>query len=98
MAKAEFSKEADSDLNGIARYTFLNFGEDQAREYLRLLDQAVRTASNFPSLGRLYTTKGGQMYQRYNAGRHTIFYRTTEDGIFVVRVLHLMMDFDRQLD
>ncbi len=98
MARPEYSKEADSDLDGIAEYTFLNFGEDQTREYRALLDQAARTAANFPSLGRPYTTKKGRVYQRYNAGRHVIFYRPTESGIFVVRVLHQMMDFDRHLD
>lgn len=98
MARPQFSKAAESDLEAIAEYTFLNFGEAQAREYQALLDLAARTAANFPRLGRPYTTKAGRVYQRYNAGRHSIFYRSTESGIFIVRVLHQMMDIDRHLD
>ena len=98
MASYKYSKLADRDLDGIAEYTFLNFGERQARAYRVSIDHAASTAADFPSLGRPYTTKKGRIYQKYNVGEHALFYRPSEAGIFIVRVLHLMMDFDRHLD
>ncbi|MCI5078212.1 type II toxin-antitoxin system RelE/ParE family toxin [Oricola sp.] len=98
MAEARFSRLADLDLEGIAEYTFLTYGEGQADAYRALLVQAARSAAIFPLIGRPYLTKGGQLLHKHNAGRHALFYQPTEYGIFVVRVLHLMMDFDRHLD
>ena len=45
-----------------------------------------------------YTTKAGKAFRKYDSGRHGLFYQSVEDGILVVGILHLMMDFDRHLD
>ncbi len=97
MANYQFSKLADSDLKDIADYTVMNFGVPKAREYKALLIQSAKTAANFPSIGRPYTTEQGRVFQRFNVGRHVLFYQPSEQGIFIVRVLHLMMDFDQHL-
>ncbi len=98
MAIYKLSKKAQSDIDDITGYTALHFGERQAVTYTDSIHAAAQITANFPSLGRPYTTKKGSVYQQYNIGRHALFYRPTEAGIFVVRVLHLMMDFDRHLD
>ncbi|VAW16027.1 hypothetical protein MNBD_ALPHA12-521 [hydrothermal vent metagenome] len=98
MAKYQFSKLAERDLEDIADYTVMNFGVFKTREYKALLIQSAKTAANFPSIGRPYTTEHGRIFQRFNVGRHVLFYQPTEQGIFIVRVLHLMMDFDQYLD
>jgi len=98
MADYVFSVEADADIHGIWRYSAINFGAGQADTYTDQLLRSVQTAARFPFTGRDYTTRSGRPYKQYNCGRHAIFYRSTEAGIFVVRVLHLMMDFDRHLD
>lgn len=97
MASYEYSKLADRDLDRIAAYTFINFGEKQTRAYRVSIDQAARTVANFPSMGRPYTTKDGVTFQKYNVGEHALFFQPIEKGVFIVRVLHLMMDFDRHL-
>ena len=98
MASYKLSKLGQLDVDGITEYTAVNFGERQAVVYYGQIHLAARTVANFPSLGRPYTTKKGATYQKYNVGEHALFYRPTETGIFIVRVLHLMMDFDRHLD
>jgi len=98
MASYKYSKLAEHDLDGIATYTFLNFGERQARAYRVSIDQSASTIANFPSMGRPYTTQEGKIFQKYNVGEHALFFVPSEEGIFIVRVLHLMMDFDRHLD
>lgn len=98
MASYKYSGLADSDLDGIAEYTVLNFGENQARAYRISIDQSAATVANFPSMGLPYATKKGKIFQKYNVGEHALFYQPLETGILIVRVLHLMMDFDRHLD
>jgi toxin ParE1/3/4 len=36
-------------------------------------------------------------YLKYRSGSHFVFYRLTEGGIDVVRILHTRMDFERHL-
>ena len=98
MADYVLSSAAESDLRDIIRYTAENFGFAQARAYPVQLRQAAETAASFPSIGRTYRTTGGTTLRQYNVGRHALFYRPTETGILVVRILHLVMDFDLHLD
>lgn len=98
MANFVLSKLADQDLEEIATYTILNFGANEALEYKASIAQSAKTAAQFPSIGRSYTTQKGHIFQRYNVGRHALFYQPTKTGIFIARILHQMMDFDRHLE
>lgn len=98
MANAVLSERAVQDLRDIADYTLAQFGMGQALDYDVLIDRAIQMAANFPSIGMPYATQKGRLFHKYNAGRHAVFYQPDESGIFVVRVLHLMMDFDRHLE
>jgi len=98
MAKYTLSKDAERDIVGITRYTKVNFGVEQARNYANQLYQSAQIAADFPSTGSTYTTKAGKSYLRYNCGQHSIFYEEEEGGIFIGRILHQMMDFDRHLN
>ena len=98
MADWQLSAAANADIEEIARYTAAKFGERQARKYTGEIRRAVQIAADFRFLARPHTTEAGASYQRYNIGRHAIFYRETEQGIYVLRILHGAMDFDRHLD
>ncbi len=98
MASYSVSVLADQDLEAISYYTTLNFGERKTLAYKSAIIQSSELVANFPSMGKLYTTKQGRIFQKYNIGEHALFYQPTEAGIFVVPVLHLMMGFDRHLD
>jgi len=98
MADYKYSRLADNDLDSIATYTVINFGERQAHAYQVAIDQSASTIANFPSMGRPYATQNGTAFLKYNVGEHALFYQPTDTGVFIVRVLHLMMDFDRHLD
>lgn len=97
MAKYTLSDEAIADLRGITRYTLANFGLAQAEKYIDQLHRSAQIAADFPATGKRYMTVGGATYRQYNCGRHAIFYREEEGGIFIGRILHQMMDFDRHL-
>lgn len=98
MASYKLSQLAQLDLEEITTYTVLTFGEKQARLYNSQMHNAAQTAADFPSAGVSYVTRTGAVFQKYNSGRHTLFYQPTDDGVFVVRILHQMMDFDAHLD
>lgn len=98
MAKYVLSEAADADLTEITEYTAQTFGLDQARKYPAQIVDGCEMAAAFPAIGQPYSTSAGQIFQKYNVGRHALFYQTTEHGVFVVRILHLMMDFDVHLD
>lgn len=98
MAKVTYSELAKSDLKDIYRYTYTTFGLDQADKYDSDIKSSGQTAAMFPRLGRDYTTQKGSEFKRYNSGRHVIFYVAEEGGIFIIRILHGRMDFDRHLD
>jgi toxin ParE1/3/4 len=36
-------------------------------------------------------------YRKYPSGSHVLFYRLTDDGIDVVRILHERMDYERHI-
>ena len=97
MADYAFSVIAEDDFDAITTYTAVTYDVTQAVHYTdAILDGAQRLA-DFPSLGRPYTTKGGRVFQRYNIGRHVLFYQVADEGILIVRILHQAMDFDNYL-
>ena len=98
MASYKLSQLAQLDLEEITSYTVLTFCEEQARLYNAQMHNAAQTAADFPFFGLSYLTREGAVFQKYNSGRHALFYRPTEEGILVVRILHQMMDFDAHLD
>ncbi|MCX7135668.1 MAG: type II toxin-antitoxin system RelE/ParE family toxin [Proteobacteria bacterium] len=73
---------ATRDLEGIWLYTLKEWGIDQV--------------ANNPQLGAScdYIRKG---YRRSRVGRHAIYFRITDYGIAVIRVLHDRMDAPRRL-
>ena len=98
MVGYTLSELADQDLEGIAYYTTLNFGEAQARAYLASIDQSLTTIASFPLIGRVYVSKTGIQFRRFNVGEDSLFYQAENEHVFIVRVLHCNMDFDRHLD
>ena len=52
--------------------------------------------AEFPDLGRdASDIQAG--YRKIETASHSVFYRKTEDGVLIVRVLHQHMDFGRHL-
>jgi len=56
---------------------------------------AISVADN-PSLGR-ECAEVRPDYRKYPSGSHVLFYRLTDDGIDVVRILHERMDYKRHI-
>lgn len=98
MLKYRLSKRAERDLSGIWRHTVETWSREQANKYVTGLIGAMEDISKAPaSMGRTYEhVRTG--YRKYLWGKHVIFYTILDDGsVFISRVLHEKMDFDRYL-
>lgn len=86
--------QAQSDIEQIWNYTANRWSLDLSNIGLRLVRTAIETVAADPDRGHICDDlRTG--YRKYSTGSHVIFYRTTADGVDIVRVLHQRLDFDQ---
>ena len=90
------SKEADTDLEDISFYSYMNWGEDHAVLYLSNLKHCFQTLVTHPSIGR-DASEFFQGLKRFSYKSHMIFYTTIDTGILIVRILGQQMDYEEHL-
>ena len=91
MARLRFTSDAFRDLEEIVRYIGARDAAAAARLAERLEAECRRLALH-PKLGPLRPDLAPQL-RFFPAGSYLIFYRESEDGIHVVRVLHGSRDY-----
>ena len=87
---------ARQDLDEIWDYTADRWGLGQAEAYARQLWEDIQRVADNPSFGR----ECGEVrpgYRKYPSGSHVPYYRLTDDGIDIVRILHERMDHERHI-
>jgi toxin ParE1/3/4 len=90
MATLRLSRIAKEDLLQIGSYTLETWGVTQAERYLNSLEECAKMLATNPLLGRACNWIRPGL-RRFEKGRHVLFYRRLEDGIFVSRILHQSM-------
>lgn len=90
MADFKLSELAEKDLEGIAENTFREWGENQNRIYLEAFESQFQLLANQPGLVRKCDRLGHGL-MRWEVGKHVAFFRRTEGGILILRVLHQSM-------
>ena len=88
MAEYRLTPAAERDLESIWTYTARQWGVEQAERYIDFLT-AAKTAPTCEHI------RPG--YRRWSVERHMVYFRVTDYGIAVVRVLHERMDAPRHL-
>ena len=90
------SQVAEEDLGQIFDYTELEFGLEQAVQYLSEIEQMFYGLCDNPMLGRerKEIRKG---LRSIPSGSHVIFYRVLTHQVRVVRVLHASRDLPKFL-
>jgi putative addiction module CopG family antidote len=89
------SLQAEADLMDMATYALEAWGADQAIRYIDDLERTCKRLAENPQLGRpCEHIRPG--LRRMESGRHVIFYRVDQAGVFVSRVLHQRMLPERQ--
>jgi toxin ParE1/3/4 len=91
MPSATLSPRAEEDVREIWRYTRETWSERQAQAYVDDLFDMMEALAVEPSRGRAADELGAGLRKQSRASR-VIFYRTTQDGVLIVRVLHTRMD------
>ena len=98
MTSVELLSTAEDQIDGIAQYTRINWGEQQAERYVRGLFQHLdKLASNRVLWRRLPEEFGVEGYfARYQS--HYIFWRYYDDDTLAVfAILHENMDLPAQV-
>lgn len=96
MAEYRLSPAAERDLELIWTYTVRQWGVEQADRYTDFLTSAFAELADSPKTAPAcdHIRPG---YQRWGVERHMIYFRVTDYGIAVIRVLHDRMDAPRHL-
>jgi toxin ParE1/3/4 len=96
VAEYRLSPAAERDLEGIWKYTRREWGLEQADRYTDLLTAAFKVLAEAPeSAPACDHIRPG--YRRRNVERHMIYFRITEYGIAIIRILHERMDAPHHL-
>jgi Plasmid stabilization system protein len=96
MAEYRLTPAAERDLEAIWRYTLKQWGIEQADRYIDFLTTAFAGLAQSPQTAPAceHIRPG---YRRWGVERHMIYFRVTDYGIAVVRVLRDRMDAPRHL-
>ena len=92
--RIELSRQAREDFRDILAYTLTTWGESQLAKYRASIDDALHVILQNPSAGRPSVKPTLKVLA---VEHHRIFYRTIDDTIYVVRILHKRMDTSRHL-
>ena len=96
MADYQLSNAAEQDLEEIYAYSFSEFGEDRADAYFQSLETCLERLAERPHLG-MRVPMVRKDYSRFVHQRHTVYFKISITGIFVVRILGPGMSVDRNL-
>jgi len=90
------SAKADADIEAIAETSLQGWGFARSEKYILGLHQTFRMLAEFPDLGRDAShIRAG--YRKIETASHSVFYRKTDYGVLIMRILHQRMDFGRHL-
>jgi toxin ParE1/3/4 len=93
MSRYEFAVEAAEDLESI--YDFISRDSPaRADRFVRRLEVACQRLADMPGMGRAWPNLGPNV-RKFPFGEYLIYYRPSDGGIEVVRVLHGARDIRR---
>src|SRR5438067_2274635 len=91
MNRLQFAPEAADDLDDIYDH-LAQFNAASAARVVQAIEQTCRTLARFPGMGRARDELQPRL-RSFPGGAYVIFYRLTDDGIQIVRILHGARDF-----
>lgn len=82
-----FTTLAKDDLDAIFDYTWITWGEQQARDYQNALEKTFVLLTENPKMGLSCNNLVAGM-RRFIVGKHTVYYREEANKIIIHRVIH----------
>lgn len=95
MNQVTYSPAAAADLDGIWDYTVEEWGAEQADRYMDDIRDTCISLARGEKRGRVVDAREG--YLKHAVGKHFVFFRSTDAGIAVIRILHQRMNVGRHL-
>jgi toxin ParE1/3/4 len=96
MAEYRLAPAAERDLETIWAYTRQQWGLEQANRYIDILTLAFAELARSPQMAPA-CDHIRPSYRRRSVERHMIYFRITDYGIAIIRILHDRMDAPRHL-
>jgi len=96
MIEIHKQSQAEQDLINIWRYSFEQWGEEQADFYLDTLAEGIALLVDNPQIGTDCSFIRPD-YRRLIIQHHIVYYQLSEKRIDIIRVLHKDMDMDHHL-
>ena len=94
MAQVIYSQRADADLYNIA-LTIAEDKPDAALRWVHRLRETCELLASRPQMGEMRPGYGVPGCRSFSVGNYVIFFRPTNDGIEVARVVHGSRDLRR---
>jgi len=113
MRKPIFSVDAQKDIVSIQEVSLREYGEDGVIRYTKLIEATLRhlLEEGIPPFGATEQPLGYYSYQLRNLRKqvshkgvqvkrpcHLIFFKITDDTLYVARILHDSWDFPKHLE
>ena len=96
MTEIRLTELALQDLLAIEEFSFVTFGREQMSQYLAGLRQAFVRLQEYPGIGVARDDlRAGSRSYRY--GSHRIYYRASEAGVLIQRILHYARQVRRSM-
>jgi len=89
--RIEIRPRAQEDLRDIGDYSDTHWGKAQARLYLDAIADTIDQITAMPLAGSDQANVSPGLRKR-RSGSHNIYYRTFEDAVLIVRIIHERMD------
>ena len=86
MASFKLTEAAKEDVINSYEFGFYQFGESQAVNYHNQLEERFQFLADNPCVAPLATGRDEQ-YRRAVHGSYSIYYRITNEGILIVRII-----------
>lgn len=96
MAEYRVTPRAQRDLEDIFDYTAKQWGLPQAIRYTNIIEATFASLAETPQQSQNCDAIR-QGYRRRAVERHVVYFRQTDYGIAIVRILHQRMDQVRHL-
>lgn len=96
MRKLIISSAAHRDISEISKYTEATWGLEQKQRYKGMLFGRMKQLQSNPDIG-ISREEVGSGYRSLTVEQHHIFYRSADEAVVVLRVLHGSMDVHRHI-
>lgn len=97
MLKIRLTQTAEQQLEDIWFYTLSEWSEEQANQYVSMIEQGVMQLLDNPYIGKARPEIKKDL-RSLQIQKHLIFYRVGNEFIDIIGILHCRMDIGKWLD